>query len=59
MTQGVVDPFEVIQVEKQYRHLAIIPAGERDHVVQIFMGLESIWQAGQTVVVCQTLDLDA
>ena len=59
MTQGIVDPLEVIEIEKQYCHFAILPAGERDHMAQIFMGQEAVGQAGQTVVIRQALDLHA
>ena len=51
MSQAVVDPFEIVQVEKQDRHLVFIPPGMGHGHAEPVVEQHPVGQAGQGVVV--------
>jgi hypothetical protein len=53
MAQGVIDVFEAIQVEKQYRSLSSVAARGGDRLTQSISQQYAIGQLGKRIVVGQ------
>ena len=57
VTQGVVDPAEVIEVDEERRHQLLIPAGLLQGVGQALLVGQPVGKTGQAVVVGQLAHL--
>jgi len=57
MTQRIVNPLEIIEIEEHHRDIVGIAMGIFDHLRQAIQGQETVWQICQGIVMRLVQDL--